>query len=79
MAVMQPVSDVIRGRRIDLHFSPEGVALLTRGWRKTVPPQVARYEEMASVGVTHAGRALVITFIDERPPWAVLGLRAVQA
>ena len=79
MAVMQPVSDVIKGHRLNLHFSPEGVALLTRGWRKHVPPQVARYEEMASVGVTHGGRALVITFTDERPPWAVLGLRPVQA
>ena len=34
MAVIQPVSDVIRGHGINLHFSPEGVALLTRGWRR---------------------------------------------
>lgn len=79
MGVIQPVSDVIKGRGINLHFSPEGVALLTRGWRRHVPPLAAGYEEMASVGVTHGGRALVITFTDERPPWAVLGLRPAQA
>lgn len=79
MAVIQPVSDVIKGHRVSLHFSPEGVALITRDRRKHGAPQVARYEEMASVGVTHGGRALVITFTDERAPWAVLGLRPVQS
>ena len=80
MAVIQPISDVIRGRGVSLHFSPEGVALQVGGWRRRrFPPQAARYEEIASVGATHGGRALVVTFTDGRAPWAVLGLRALQA
>lgn len=79
MAVVQPISDVIKGHHTALHFSPEGVALIGSGWRRSTPPQVARYEEIASARVTQGGRALILSFVDERPPWAVLGLRLMQA
>ncbi|MBU0608000.1 MAG: GspE/PulE family protein [Armatimonadetes bacterium] len=81
MAVIQPVSDVVRGRHVNLHFSPEGVALQGRGRKvqRRIQPQAARYEDIAAVGLAHGGRDLVITFIDERAPWAVVGLPAMQA
>lgn len=79
MAVIQPVSDVIHGQGVALHFSPDGLALIRRSLRRSGPPCAARYEEIASVGLTGGGRTLVLTFTDEREPWAISGLRTVQA
>ena len=78
MAVIQPVSDVLKGRGASLHFSPEGLALHGGGWRRRPPPQAARYEDIASVGLSHGGRSLVLTFGDGRSPW-VVALRPMQA
>jgi type II secretory ATPase GspE/PulE/Tfp pilus assembly ATPase PilB-like protein len=80
MPALLDTSERFVGRGVELHLSPQGLALTRQGLVPADPRfQAVSYGEVSGAHWEPRGRRLVIALGPERAPWAIAGMHPAEA